>query len=352
MAETQKSSATDEPGLPANLIYVSDEEPGFRRKRAGRGFYYVAPDGNRLGDEAHIQRIRSLAIPPAYENVWITTEPLGHMQATGRDQRGRKQYRYHPLWHEHRDQTKYGDLVRFAELLPVIRETVDRDLRRRSLSREKVSASVVWMLDNLLIRIGNDRYAKENKSFGLTTLRKKHIDISGSVMKFRFKGKSGKEWNLSHTDRRIARVIRDVHDLPGQHLFKYEDEDGGRHPVRSQDINLYLREITGADISSKLFRTWAGTTLAAHLLAGTEPPQSTTDGKRKINAVIDAVSHRLGNTRAVCRRSYIHPRVISAFEDGQFTESFAGIRPTRAKWADWLDEEEKRLFGWLQTQSA
>ncbi|WP_099864663.1 DNA topoisomerase IB [Pararhizobium haloflavum] len=334
----------------ARLVYVSDEEPGFRRRKAGRGFYYLTPDGEKLGSGDHIDRIRSLAIPPAYEDVWITVEPRGHLQATGRDQRGRKQYRYHPQWSAFRDDTKYGELAEFARLLPDIREAVDRDLRRRSLSREKVFASVVWLLDNLLIRIGNTVYAQQNKSFGLTTLRKKHLEISGSVMRFRFKGKSGKEWNLTHTDRRIARVIRSIHELSGHHLFQYEDEDGARHPVRSQDINAYLREASGAELSSKLFRTWAGTRLAAIALTELEPPSSKTDGRRKINEAVDAVASRLGNTRAVCRRCYIHPRIISTFEEGDLRGELAETRPARGACEDWMDIDERRLMRWLETE--
>jgi DNA topoisomerase I len=348
MTMSDKAELTSEDhARAARLVHVSDEEPGFRRRKAGRGFYYLTPDGKRLGNGSHIERIRSLAIPPAYEDVWITIEPLGHLQATGRDARGRKQYRYHPRWHEFRDATKYGELPEFARLLPKIRERVDADLRRRSLGREKVFASVVWLLDNLLIRIGNEIYAKENKSFGLTTL-KKHLDVSGSVMRFKFKGKSGKEWNLSHTDRRIARIIRSISDLSGHHLFQYEDEDGERRPVRSQDINDYLREITGADLSSKLFRTWAGTRLAAIALGGMEPPTSLTDARRKINMAVDAVSARLGNTRAVCRKCYIHPKVIESFEAGTLAAELAAIRPARGLAAEWMDADELRLMRWLE----
>ena len=336
----------------ARLVYVSDEDPGFVRRKAGRGFYYLTPEGEKLGDGAHIERIRALAIPPAYEDVWITVEPRGHLQATGRDQRGRKQYRYHPRWQEFRDATKYGELPSFARLLPVIRARVDADLRRRSLCRDKVVASVVWLLDNLLIRIGNEIYAKENKSFGLTTLKKRHLDISGSVMRFRFKGKSGKEWNLSHTDRRIARIIRSIHELPGHQLFQYEDDEAGqRSTVRSDDINEYLREVTGADLSSKLFRTWAGTRLAAIALSELEPPNSKTDARRKVNAGVDAVSARLGNTRAVCRRSYIHPAVIEAFEEGVLAEELKSVRPARGAAAEWMDDMELRLMPWLESKA-
>lgn len=334
----------------AKLVYVSDEEPGFRRRRAGRGFYYLTPEGDRLGNGEHLERIRALAIPPAYEDVWITLEPLGHLQATGRDDRGRKQYRYHPRWHEIRDATKYDELAAFGRLLPVIRERVDADLRRRSLGPEKVLASIVWLLDNLLIRIGNEVYARQNKSFGLTTLKKQHLEITGSVMRFRFKGKSGKEWNLSHTDRRIARIIRSIQDLRGQDLFKYALEDGAYQPVRSQDVNDYLRTISGTDLSSKLFRTWAGTRLAAIALVELEAPTSQTDAKRKINAAVDAVAGQLGNTRAVCRRCYIHPAVIAAYEAGTLAGSLAATRPAQGAAARWMDDTERRLVRWLEAK--
>ncbi|AZN71299.1 DNA topoisomerase IB [Georhizobium profundi] len=344
--------SAEEHAKAARLIYVSDETPGFRRRKAGRGFYYVTPEGDKLGAGDHIDRIRSLAIPPAYQDVWITVEPLGHLQATGRDQRGRKQYRYHPKWHESRDATKYGELASFAQLLPTIREQVDADLRRRSLSYEKVTASVVWMLDNLLIRVGNEIYAKQNKSFGLTTLKKRHLDISGSVMRFRFKGKSGKEWNLTHTDRRIAKIIRTIHELPGHQLFQYETGDGGRSTVKSDDINAYLREITGSELSSKLFRTWSGTRLAAIALSELEAPTSKTDAFRKINAAVDAVSSRLGNTRAVCRRCYIHPAVIDTFEEGSLRDELKAIRPSRGAASEWMDDTELRLMRWLEKQNS
>jgi DNA topoisomerase I len=332
----------------ADLVYSTDAEPGIRRKRAGKGFAYTGPDGQRIGDKDEISRIKALAIPPAYRDVWICADPDGHIQATGRDDRGRKQYRYHPRWSAMRAEVKFDDLVGFARLLPEIRARTDADLRRRTLGREKVVASVVWLLDNLLIRVGNSVYARENKSFGVTTLRKKHLDISGSRMTFRFKGKSGKQWNLSHTDRRIAGVIRSIHELSGQHLFQYEDEEGSLRPVRSHDINGYIRDISGGAFSSRQFRTWGGTFLAAEALSVAEPAATKRERVRVLNQAIDAVAAQLGNTRSVCRQSYIHPSIIESYEAGELATSFAAIPRSRAKAADWLEDGEMRLLKWLE----
>ena len=248
--------------IQASLNYVTDAEPGIRRLGAGKRFSYKGPNGRVVSGSIRA-RIKALAIPPAWTDVWISPDPDGHIQATGRDQRGRKQYRYHSAWAEERDGTKYSSLVAFAESLPELRRRIDADLRRHGLPAERVVAAVVWLLDNTMIRVGNAAYARDNKSFGLTTLRDRHVDISGSSLRFAFKGKSGEEWKLKLVDRRIARIVRGAQDLPGQKLFQYLDEDGNRHPVRSVDVNRYIRDAAGADFSSKHFRTWGGTIHAA-----------------------------------------------------------------------------------------
>ena len=332
----------------ASLIHTSDEEPGIRRKGAARRFYYIAPNGKKLGEGKTLARIRSLAIPPAWTDVWISPEPDGHLQATGRDQRGRKQYRYHPRWSACRDDVKYSSLVAFAEALPMLRSRIDADLRRHGLPRERVVASVVWLLDNTMIRVGNAAYARDNKSFGLTTLRDRHVEINGSTLRFAFKGKSGKEWQLKLTDRRIAKIVRGAQDIPGQHLFQYLDGDGTRRAIRSQDVNDYIRDATGADFSSKHFRTWGGTINAAMLFSDEPPPESNAAAKRAMNRIIDQVAHRLGNTRAVCRKCYIHPRVMESWSAGKLADEMKAARRAFRKPVKGLDEEETLVLKWLQ----
>ena len=255
----------------AGLTYVSDFDPGIRRKRAGTGFSYWSPAGKLISDKSVLSRIRKLAVPPAWTEVWICPEGDGHIQATGRDARGRKQYCYHDDWRQVRDQDKYERLVDFAKLLPRIRQRIDEDMGRRGVPREKVLATVVSLLDKSLIRVGNDEYVKDNDSYGLTTLRARHLNIEGAELRFHFKGKSGKTWRLSVRDRRIARVVRSIQELPGQHLFQYIDDAGEVRTVRSTDVNDYLREIAGADVSAKDFRTWAGTVLAVLALGAIGP---------------------------------------------------------------------------------
>jgi len=299
----------------AGLIHVSDETPGITRRRAGRGWAYRDPKGNRITDRAAIERINKLAIPPAYADVWICPSPRGHLQATGRDARGRKQYRYHARFREIRDSTKYEHILEFARTLPAIRETIDAHMSLRGLPREKVLATVVHLLETTMIRVGNADYAKQNKSYGLTTLRDRHVSIEGSALRFRFKGKSGKEWKLSLRDRRVARIVRQCQELPGQHLFQYLDEAGDRCEVTSGDVNDYLREISGASITAKDFRTWTGTVLAALALSEFEAFDSETAGKRNIRAAIESVATRLGNTPAICRKCYVHPEIIDSYLD-------------------------------------
>jgi DNA topoisomerase-1 len=307
----------------AGLRYVSDTRPGITRHPKGDGFIYRDPDGELIKDEATLERIRSLAIPPAYTDVWICPFPSGHIQATGRDARGRKQYRYHPRWRETRDATKYEHMAEFAEVLPLIRARVAADLRRKELTREKVLATVVRLLETTLIRIGNDDYAKENGSFGLTTLRNKHVRVDGGTMRFAFKGKSGKTWKLGLQDRRVAKVVRECQDLPGQELFAWRDEDGTPHDVTSGDVNDYLREITGRDITAKDFRTWAGTVMAALALREFEAFDTQAAAKRNIRAAIEKVSARLGNTPTVCRKCYVHPDLLDGYMAGQLALEIA-----------------------------
>lgn len=298
------------------LVWASDEAPGLTRRRQGKGFSYRTPDGAAVRDAATLARIRSLAIPPAWTQVWISLDPNSHLQATGRDARGRKQYRYHPSFSLHREIVKFEHLVEFGEVLPLIRRQTLKDLRRPGLPREKVLACVVRLLETTLIRIGNEDYARENKSFGLTTLRNRHVAVEGSAIRFEFKGKSGKLWKLRVTDKRIARVLRTCQDLPGQRLFQYLDEDGTRETIASNDVNAYLKAITGRAVTAKDFRTWAGTVQAALALSDAPYPDSRTAVRRAMKAVIDAVAARLGNTPTVCRRSYVHPEVLTAFEEG------------------------------------
>ncbi|MBB1497013.1 DNA topoisomerase IB [Paracoccus sp. MC1862] len=297
----------------AGLVYVSDSEPGIRRRRAGKGFSYPGPDGKTVKDKDTLARIRALAIPPAYTDVWICPDSNGHVQATGRDVRGRKQYRYHPRFREARDSTKYERMLDFAAALPSLRARVDEDMSRRGMPREKMLATVVHLLETTMIRVGNADYAKQNKSHGLTTLNDRHVKIEGSQVRFRFKGKSGKEWNLGIRDRRVARIVKASQDLPGQHLFQYLDEDGERRSVTSGDVNAYLREISGTDITAKDFRTWTGTVLAALALAEYEKADSAAAAKRNVREAIEQVSARLGNTPTICRKCYVHPQVIDSY---------------------------------------
>ena len=307
----------------ARLRYVSDTSPGISRHPAKDGVDYRLPDGAPVRDAETLRRIRALAIPPAWTEVWICPDPNGHLQATGRDAKGRKQYRYHPRWREVRDEAKYTKLLVFARVLPLIRARVEADLKRSGLPREKVLAAIIRLMEMTLIRIGNAEYAKANKSFGLTTLRDRHVAIEGGHVHISFRGKSGKRHETDINDRRLARIVKDCRDLPGYELFQYIDEDGQRRDVDSADVNDYLREITGEDITAKDFRTWAATHLAAQALREFEEFDS--DAKRK-KAIVDAVKKvatHLGNTPAICRRSYIHPAVLDGYMDGTLLQALA-----------------------------
>lgn len=300
----------------AGLTYVSDEDRGLTRERHGDGFRYVKPNGEPVTDEATLDRVPRLAIPPAWADVWICAKANGHLQATGRDARGRKQYKYHPQFREVRESTKYEHILEFARALPVIRAKIAEDMGLRGLPREKVLATVVHLLESTLIRIGNDDYARDNKSYGLTTLRNPHVSVEGSQLRFRFKGKSGKTWQLQVKNRRVAKIVKACQDLPGQKLFEYLDDNGQAREVTSADVNSYLKEITGSDITAKDFRTWAGTVLAALALKEFESFDSQASAKKNLRAAIESVATRLGNTPTICRKCYIHPEILSAFNEG------------------------------------
>jgi DNA topoisomerase-1 len=305
----------------AGLRYVSDQTPGIRRRRAGSGFTYLDAQGRPLRDAQTLSRIRSLAIPPAWSDVWICPTPLGHLQASGRDQKGRKQYRYHPRWRQVRDDTKFSRMVAFARALPRIRGAVDAQLNKPGLSREKVLALVVKLLELTLIRVGNDEYAKQNGSFGLTTLRDRHVEVKGSRAAFRFRGKAGKAHRVELSDKRLAQLIKRCQDLPGQELFQYEDEKGEPRSIRSEDVNEYLRTISGQDFTAKDFRTWAATVLAAWMLQELEPFQTARQAKQNVIRAIERVAERLGNTPTICRKCYVHPAVIQSYMEGSLLET-------------------------------
>jgi DNA topoisomerase I len=317
----------------AGLRYVVDLSPGIRRKKAGKHFAYFDADGRPVKDEETLARIRSLAIPPAWTDVWICPSPRGHVQATGRDARGRKQYRYHPRWRETRDEAKYGKMLAFGQALPAIRAKVDEQLRQRALSRDLVLAAVVRLLDLTYIRIGNDEYARTNKSFGLTTMRDRHVSIEGGEIRLRFRGKAGKVHSYELRDRRLARIVKRCQELPGQDLFQYLDEDGTPHAIGSADVNDYLRAISGQDFTAKDFRTWAGTVLAIEALAACEPCETQTALKHNVVETIKAVAEQLGNTPSICRKCYVHPSVLESYLGGKLAEIEAdeegddGLRP-------------------------
>jgi DNA topoisomerase-1 len=333
VARTTSSAEPQQAATSAGLRYVTDRSAGIRRRRSGTGFTYVDGDGRTIRDARELKRIRSLVIPPAWTDVWICANPSGHLQATGRDARGRKQYRYHPRWREVRDEAKYERLPAFAETLPVIRRRVAHDLAEPVLSFNKVVAAVVSLLEKTLIRVGNEEYARSNRSFGLTTLETTHARINGSTVRFRFRGKSGKFHDIALSDVRLARIVRRCQELPGRHLFQYVDADGTVHDVGSADVNDYLRDTTGQDFTAKDFRTWSGTVLAAQALYAMASASSTTAAKQNVVAAIDEVAEALGNTRAVCRKCYVHPVVLDRYVDGALFELPAramarGPRPT------------------------
>jgi DNA topoisomerase I len=307
----------------AQLRYVHDSMPGITRRNARNGFDYHLPDESLVRDIATLKRIRKLAIPPAWTDVWICRDPNGHLQATGRDQRGRKQYRYHLRWREVRDEAKYGKLLIFARVLPFIRARIEEDLKRPGLTRERVLAAVVRLMELTLFRVGNSEYARTNKSFGLTTLRDRHVRVEGSHIHLSFRGKSGNRYESDINDRRLARIIKGCRDLPGYELFQYLDEEGNQHVVGSEEVNAYLREITGEDITAKDFRTWSGTQLAAKALQGFRDLETESKRKKAIVRAVEKVAKHLGNTPAICRRCYIHPAIFDGYLDGTLLEALA-----------------------------
>jgi DNA topoisomerase I len=347
-------SRTRQPAGDAKAVglrYVCDDAAGIRREMGPLGFRYRDANGRLIRNAAELKRIRALVIPPAWTHVWICPDPRGHLQATGRDKRGRKQYRYHPAWRASRDETKFDRMAAFAAVLPKIRARTCADLAKPGLPRDKVLATVVQLLEKSLIRVGNEEYAKANRSFGLTTLHDRHVDVKGAALRFQFRGKSGVKHAVDVNDPRLARIVKQCRDLPGQQLFQYVDDDGGVQNVASSDVNDYLREITGEDFTAKDFRTWAGTVLALTALREFEASASLADAKRKLLQAIDAVAGVLGNTRAVCRKSYIHPAVLDAFMNGPLPPSIAKRRRQRRA-ASGLRPEEEALLALLREVSA
>lgn len=333
----------------AGLRYVSDTVPGIRRRRCGKGFRYIDPEGKTVRDKETLARIRSLVIPPAWTGVWICPNPKGHLQVTGRDARGRKQSRYHPRWREVRDETKYERMMIFGAALPSIRERVEHDLSLPGLPREKVLATIVRLMELTLIRVGNEEYARQNKSYGLTTMRDKHVEIDGATVTFKFQGKSGVKHTVDITDRRIAKIVQRCEDIPGYELFQYVEKDGTHRSVDSADVNDYLREISNQEFTAKDFRTWAGTVLVCVTLREFEAFASETEAKRNIVQAIKRVAARLGNTPSVCRKCYVHPAVLDFYMNGTMLEVVKW--PARQEDADseeTLRQEEEALLRLLQ----
>ena len=308
----------------ASLVYIHDSDPGLTRRRSGHGFHYCRPDGRVERDPETIDRIRALAIPPAWSEVWVSPDPRGHIQAVGRDQKGRKQYIYHADWRAERDGAKFAHMAAFGRALPKLRARAEQDLATPGLPREKVLAAVVSLLEMTHIRVGNDEYAAANRSFGLTTLRKRHVDVTGAGAVFEFRGKSGKVHRTGFRDRRLARIVHRCEALPGQRLFQYLDAEGARHAVSSHDVNGYIREASGGPFTAKDFRTWAGTLACAQALADAGPAASRTDAKRRIAECVKGVAEQLGNTPAVCRKSYVHPGVFEAYAAGDLAGRLTG----------------------------
>lgn len=338
----------------AGLRYVSDAAPGIRREpRRGGGFRYAGPDGRTIRRAAEIQRIARIAVPPAWTDVWICPVPNGHIQATGRDARRRKQYRYHERWREVRDTTKYERTLAFGEALQRIRARVDRDLRRPDLTRERVLALVVRLLDATYIRVGNEEYARDNRSFGLTTMRERHVEVDGSTVRFRFQGKSGRLHTVDLRDGRVARAISRLEELPGQQLFQWVDDEGDVHGVESDDVNSYIRDAAGDDFTAKDFRTWAGTVLAAWALQELGEFASKAQAKRQVVEAVGSVARHLGNTPAVCRRCYVHPEVISAHLDGELLKNLGQrAEETLAGALDGLSPAEAAVLALLRRRIA
>ena len=345
--------APQESAKAVGLRYVSDETPGFRRVRKGTGFRYLRQNGKEIRDAKHLARIKALAIPPAWTDVWICPVANGHLQATGRDARGRKQHRYHTQWREARDETKYARMIGFARSLPKVRKSVARDLKLSGLSRRRVLATVVKLLEVSFIRVGNEEYARQNRSFGLTTLQDRHVKVNGAKMRFRFRGKSKKDHNVDIEDPRLAKIVKQCQELPGQELFQYLDDDGKRRDVKSEDVNEYLREVTGADFTAKDFRTWAGTVLAAMALQEFEKFDSQAQAKKNVVRAVEKVAERLGNTPTVCRKGYVHPAIIESYFEGTMVKALRQRAEERLRGSlRQLRPEEAAVLGMLQQRLA
>jgi DNA topoisomerase I len=336
----------------AGLRYLTDTAPGVRRQRCGKHFSYIGPDGERITDPDRVAWFKRLAIPPAWTDVWISPIKRGHLQATGRDARDRKQYRYHPCWREVRDEAKYGRLIEFARALPRIRRRTERDLRRRGLPREKVLALVVRLLEETLIRVGNEEYARDNRSYGLSTLRDRHVTVRGIEVRFSFRGKAGKEHEVEFRDRRLARLVKACQEIPGQELFQYYDADGKRVDVTSGDVNDYLREISGSEFTAKDFRTWAGTVAAAMALQEFREIDDEAGRKKAIVAAIERVAGQLGNTPAVCRAAYVHPDLLDSFLDGTMVDALSRRATGAGRGMHALRPEEAAVLALLQARLA
>jgi DNA topoisomerase-1 len=335
----------------SGLRYLMDTSPGITRKRAGAGFHYIDPRGKPVRDPKQLKRIKSLVIPPAWTEVWISPIADSHLQATGRDSKRRKQYRYHPRWREVRDQTKYDRLIAFGRILPAVRAQVQKDLTLPGLSRQKVIATIVKLLETTLIRVGNEEYAQQNNSFGLTTMRDQHVKVAGEKIHFAFRGKSGVRFALDLKNKKLATIVKRCQDLPGQELFQYIDDDGEQRTVDSSDVNEYLREITKADFTAKDFRTWAGTVLAALALREVQQFDSQAQAKRNIVSAIEAVAKKLGNTRAVCRKCYIHPGVVNSYLDGTLVQTLGQrVKHEMAETLNQLCPEEAAVLAILEQQ--
>jgi DNA topoisomerase I len=334
--------------VPEGLRFVTDGVSGIRRKRVGGGWAYYEPSGTLITDRATRKRLNALAIPPAWSHVWICPDPEGHIQATARDARGRKQYRYHPEYREARDRSKFRRMLEFSEVLPQLRERIERDLHAGELSRRQILATVVSLLDKTLIRVGNDEYARENRSYGLTTLRRRHVTVDGTMLRFSFRGKSGVEHTIAVADPRLAKIIQRCRDLPGEDLFQFLDAGKKRQLISSDDVNAYLREITGRDITAKDFRTWGGTMLAAVELRRMGEPASRREADRNIIRAVDAVAARLGNTRAVCRKYYVHPALLHAYLMGETVPEAPPIRRARRERGAALRRDEVLVLQFLQ----
>jgi DNA topoisomerase I len=336
----------------SRLRYVTDDLPGITRKRSRKGFRYFDPQRRLLRQPESLRRIKSLAIPPAWKHVWISPWADSHLQATGRDARGRKQHRYHPRWREVRDQTKFDRMSAFGRVLPALRRRLSRDLARSGLPRDKVLATVVKLLETTFIRVGNEEYARHNRSFGLTTMRTKHVKVTGAKIRFEFRGKGGKTFSLDLSDRRLAKIVNHCQDLPGQELFQYVDEEGQHRTINSSDVNDYLREVTREDFTAKDFRTWAGTVLAVSALREVKHFDSKAHARRNIVNAIETVARKLGNTRTVCRKSYVHPAVIDSYLDGSLLSTLSPkVHYETAPSLNRLNSDESAVMAILEQQS-